>query len=73
MIASTSAATARYPAAPKSALPAPPPAQFTPTRISTTPIMVMIVPVTTAGKKRSTYLTNGATQRPNMPPTRTAP
>jgi hypothetical protein len=35
--------------------------------------MVMMVPVTTAGKKRSTYFTNGATHSPKMPPTRTAP
>ncbi len=33
----------------------------------------MIVPVTTVGKKLSTYFTKGATQRPNRPPTMTAP
>ena len=53
--------------------PAPPPAQPTPTRIKATPIIVMIVPVTTAGNSRSTYLTKGATASPNRPPTMTAP
>jgi hypothetical protein len=73
MIASTMPATSRYPAAPKSADAAPPPAQLMPTRMSEMPIIVMIVPVTTEGKKGSTYLTKGATSSPKMPPTITAP
>ena len=39
----------------------------------TTPIIVMIVPVTTAGKKGSTCFTKAVRQRPNTPPKMTAP
>ena len=44
-----------------------------PTRISVMPITVMIEPVTTAGKKRSRRLMNGATTMPNTPAAITEP
>ena len=42
-------------------------------RISVIPITVMIDPVTTAGKKRSSRLINGATTMPKTPATMTEP
>ena len=44
-----------------------------PTRISVMPITVMIVPVTTEGKKRSSPPMKGATTRPNRPAAITEP
>ena len=51
----------------------PPAAQFTPTRISEMPMMVMIEPVTTGGKSGSIRLMSGATRMPKMPAMMTAP
>ena len=51
----------------------PPIAQPTPTRIRLTPMMVMMVPVTTGGKKRSILLTSGAMTSEMMPAPMIAP
>ena len=50
-----------------------PAAQPMPMRMSETPITVMMLPVTTGGKKRSIRLITGATRMPKTPAAITAP
>lgn len=67
-------ARAMFPGAPKfSAVGSPPPAQVTATGKSETPMIVMIEPVTTGGKKRSGLLKYGLTRRVTIPATITEP
>ena len=51
----------------------PPIAQPTPTRIRLMPMIAMMVPVTTGGKKRSSWLTTGAMSIETMPAPMIAP
>ena len=65
MISAVIKASARFFGAPKSGLPAPPPAQRIATGSSEMPITVITVPVTTSGKKRSSRVNTGAIRKPS--------
>ena len=73
MIMAVMKARARFFGAPKSGLPAPPPAQRIATGSSEMPITVITVPVTTSGKKRSSRVNTGAIRKPSSPASSRAP